>query len=278
MNLSSLTINQAAPQIFRRPVLSVGLDDELPLAATFMAVGPQIYVDGLVVLDSFGKIAGRIGNQYIMYHILDAGGKWLNTKVSELLSLEDAISLEGSSYLSEAFDLFESSHFAFVPVTLGGKIAATLSLRDLLPLVFRSNVNTPVRDVGSPIITIPSKSSLGDVFRTITDRQIRNVGITFEGGGKGDISIINDRKILEFLSSHEGRQALAGHQEDGIRPLDKIPLETLSLLQPKKISFETAISSAAPLLEDVSAPCILSDGLIVTPWDLVIKGLRRTSV
>lgn len=271
MNLSSLTIRQAAPQIFRRPVLSVGLSDDLPLAATFMAVGPQIYVDGLVVLDPAGKIAGRIGNQYIMYHILETGAGWLDTKVSDLMSPEDAISLDASSDLAEALDLFESSHFAFAPVTLDGRLAATLSLRDLLPLVSNSNIRTTLQEVGSPIISISSKSSLGDAFRMITDRQIRNVGITSEADY---IGIINDRKILEFLASHEGRQVLAGSQ-DGIKPLDRIPLESMALLQPKKIGPDTAISSAAPLLQDVGAPCILSDGLIVTPWDLVIKGLKR---
>ena len=86
VNISELTIKQAAPQIFRRPVLCVNANDELLHAATFMAVGPQIYVDGLVVTDESGqKIAGRLGNQFIAYHILQAGPNWHKARVSELM-------------------------------------------------------------------------------------------------------------------------------------------------------------------------------------------------
>jgi hypothetical protein len=43
--------------------------------ATFLAIGPQIYVDGLVVMDDKGqrKPVGRIGSKHIIRNILDVG-------------------------------------------------------------------------------------------------------------------------------------------------------------------------------------------------------------
>lgn len=275
MNIAELTIKQAAPQIFRRPVLCVSVNDELLHAATFMSIGPQIYVDGLVVTDDSGqKIVGRLGNQFIMYHILEAGPAWHNASVSELMDSQIAV-FDASSKLVDALDQFEQTRFAFVPVTIDGKLAASLSLRDLLGLVSTADVKKKLADVGSSLISVSSSSSLGDVFRTITDRQIRNVGVKDESGNtdRYSMSIINDRKVLEFLISHEGRQAMQGAK--GIEGLNRIPVSTLPMLEPKTVSKDVSVSSAAPILQDVSTPCILSDGMIVTPWDLVIKGLAR---
>jgi hypothetical protein len=44
-------ITDIVPHIFKRPVLSVSPTDSLFQVGTFLAIGPQIYVDGLVVVD-----------------------------------------------------------------------------------------------------------------------------------------------------------------------------------------------------------------------------------
>jgi predicted transcriptional regulator len=62
-------ISDIALHVFKRPILSVSPADSLLQVGTFLAIGPQMYVDGLVVLDC-KKPIGRIGGQYIIQYIL----------------------------------------------------------------------------------------------------------------------------------------------------------------------------------------------------------------
>jgi hypothetical protein len=75
---SDIQIKNAAPHIFRRPFLFVEPNTSMLQIATFLAIGPQIYVDGLVVvIDDNDKgqrtrPVGRIGSKHIISNFLDS--------------------------------------------------------------------------------------------------------------------------------------------------------------------------------------------------------------
>lgn len=261
------TVERAAPQIFKRPMLSVSRGDPLVYAASFLALGPQIYVDGLVVTEN-DKVVGRLGNHYLLHHILQSAPEWLNGTVSDIKEIDSSF-VEARSQLKDALDIFEKTRFAFLPVTVDGAPAGSLSLRDLLGAIAESNFKAPASRLGSPLVALNSEASLLDVLTAMMSKWIRNIGIRRRGG---QVGIINDRKVLEFLLSHEGRRLTKGG--DKLDALRDIPARTLSLLKPKTVAKGASISKAASLLNSVDNPCLLSDGLIVTPWDLVMKGTR----
>jgi hypothetical protein len=57
-----IALRDAVPQVFKRPYLSVPPDSILMQIAPFMAIGLQIYVDGLVV--------GIISNKQILISVI----------------------------------------------------------------------------------------------------------------------------------------------------------------------------------------------------------------
>lgn len=117
-------IRDIVPHIFKRPVLSVSPKDSLLQVGTFLAVGPQIYVDGLVVLDG-QKPVGRIGGQHIVQYILQHPEGWFQSTASQIMSQAPS-AVEASDHLSVALDIFKKTRFAFVPVTIDGRIATSL--------------------------------------------------------------------------------------------------------------------------------------------------------
>ena len=74
MQLTELerAISDIVHHIFKRPVLSVSPADSLLQVGTFLAIGPDIYVDGLVVLDG-QKPVGRRGGQHIIQDTWSTG-------------------------------------------------------------------------------------------------------------------------------------------------------------------------------------------------------------
>ena len=98
------------------------------------------------------------------------------------------------------------------------------------------------------------------------------------------LRIINDRKILEFLFSHNGREILRKNGTTGLGDINIINhLDIISIAQVKS---NTTVSKAAELLMDIRNPCLISggnkgeketDNYIVTPWDVVMKTLKSDS-
>ena len=257
-------ISDIVPHIFKRPVLSVRPTDSLLQVGTFLAIGPQIYVDGLVVLDG-QKPVGRIGGQHIIQYILQHQHGWFQSSASQIMSHSPSV-VEASEPLSIAIDIFTKTRFAFVPITIEGRVATSLSIRDILR-VLTSKLVTPVREVSSSLVSIRYSTSIGRALKLMLEKGIRNLIVRNENNE--DIGIINDRKILEFLLSYEGRRIIAGPMG-----LDAVSVDLLETAAPKYVKQSIPACMAAEFLSDINTPCLLlRSNRIVTPWDVVMKGI-----
>jgi predicted transcriptional regulator len=283
MSLEDILIKDAAPQIFRRPFLFVEPDSRLLKITTFLAIGPQIYVDGLIVIDKGrGKEepVGRISSKQIISKILNLGyPEWLELKASQIMD-SFVGSIEMDSPLNTALEIFEKTRFAFVPIIAKDSsiVAASLSIRDILPLIAKTNIDRPIKDLCSPLISVDKTTSIRTALDLMIKEGIRNIGIEDNDAKNNNklLRIINDRKILEFLLSHNGREIM---QRDGIAGLADINIiNHLDMISATKVNCHTTISNAAKLLMDIGNPClILEEGennSIVTPWDIVMRILR----
>src|SRR5512133_4155465 len=86
-HLQNIPIKDAAPHIFRRPCLFVDLTAPMLQVATFLAIGLQIYIDGLVVINNnTKKTIGRIGGKHIIFNILKADyPHWLEITAEQIM-------------------------------------------------------------------------------------------------------------------------------------------------------------------------------------------------
>jgi len=303
-HLLNVQIKDAAPHIFRRPFLLVELDTRMLQIATFLAIGPQIYVGGLVVMDDKGqrKPVGRFGSKHIICNILDVGyPSWLQTNASEIMD-SFVGALEMNSPLSSALEVYKKTRFAFVPIMAkkDGKgedsmvVAALLAIRDILPLIAKAKLSIPVEEVSSRLISLDAKTSISEVLDYMMNKHIRNIGIKggdfHDLGFKGDnessrnsedvVRIVNDRKLLEFLLSHNGREVM---RKNGIEGLAGVNItDNLDVISATTVQCDNAGSKAAELLMDIRNPCLILQkqeergmyNSIVAPWDVVMKILK----
>jgi CBS domain-containing protein len=255
-------ISEVVPSIFKRPLLFVGPSDSLLQAATFLAIGPQIYVDGLVVLEDT-KAVGAIGGRHVIEYILYHQDSWRHGTASSVMS-QLQTPVRGNDALQVALDVFKKTGFAFVPITIEEKVVTSLSLRDLLKPVAASRLDKTVEGLSSTPISAGSDTSIGSALEIMLEQNVRNLIVK----DNDRTTILNDRKILEFLLSHEGASALTSRHSKG---LFEIKVGALELLAAKHIKQDTSVSTAAELLTDLNTPCLLVDDSIVTPWDIIMK-------
>ncbi|MFZ0514729.1 MAG: hypothetical protein WAM14_24205 [Candidatus Nitrosopolaris sp.] len=307
--LLDIQIKDAAPHIFRRPFLSVEPNTRMLQIATFLAIGPQIYVDGIIVIDDKvqrGRPVGRISSKHIISSILDFGYPDCMQKNASQIMDSFVMPLEMESPMKKALEVFERTRFAIVPI-LAKKhrledeegdslkvVTASLAIRDILPLIAKANLSIPIKELSSKLISVDGKASVRIALDYMLNNNIRNIGIREElsdhddsGGVGSDESgrksklphIINDRKILEFLLSHNGREVLL---KDGIAGLADLNIvDNLDIISPSIVKSNTTVSRAAELLMDIRNPYLILEGnekeehhYIITPSDIVMKTLK----
>ena len=299
-NLLGIPIKDAAAHIFRRPYLVVKPTVRMLQIATFLAIGPQIYVDGLVVINESKKLIGRISSKHIISNILRTGyPDWLEITAEQIMD-DFAGTVDMNSPLDKALEVFDKTRFAFVPITAkddsgGGRsseaaeVVASLSIRDILPLIAKDNIDRPIKDLCSQLISVDKNTSIRNAIDFMMKQGIRNIGIKEDVKNDDESSsnsntktkllrIINDRKILEFLVSHNGRKIMQTNGVTGLADVDII--NHLNMISAKKVRYDTTTSEAAELLMDIRNPCLIleeddekKDNSIVTPWDIVMKTL-----
>lgn len=269
-------IVELVPHIFKRPLLHVAPMDSLLKVGTFLAVGPQIYVDGLVVLDDQNNDlpVGRIGGQNIIRYILQncESDKWLAATALQIMNDAPSV-VRAEDPLDVALHIFGMTRFAFVPVAINDRVVTSLSVRDVVKVVAGSDEGSvsdiPVARISSPIIAIEDHTNIGAALKLMLEKGIRNLAV--KNDKKDLVRIINDRKILEYLISYEGRKMLAAQGPEG---LEDTRIDILDMQDAVYVKSDLAARSAARLF-NVNTPClILHTGSIITPWDIVMKGLE----
>lgn len=254
----SQTIRAAAPHIFKRPVLSVGPSASMLEVATFLAIGPQIYADGLLVIDG-SRLAGRIGGWSIANHILEKKEGWLQASAADVMEPFDS-PLDADGPLSRALEVFTATRFAFVPVAAGGEVAAFLTARDLLGAVSSTK---KVAELASPVVSVPGGMSVPDAIKFMVEKGIRNLVVR-----NGSTRFANDRKVLEYMLSYEARKLVA---EGGFGALGQVAISDVGLAKGVEISQNMTAGEAARVMAGTNPPCLFVQGRILTPWDLVMK-------
>jgi len=195
------------------------------------------------------------------------------------------VPVEMDSPIKEALEVFERTRFAFIPILTKKEdkmddlddsfkvVTASLAIRDILPLIAEANLNIPISELSSQLISLDARASIRIALDYMLNNGIRNIGI------KSNLPhIINDRKILEFLLSHNGRMVLLENGIAGLADLNIV--DNLDIISATSVKSNTTVSRAAELLMDIHNPCLILEdnekgeyNYVITPWDIVMRTL-----
>lgn len=281
MNVSGNVVN-VFPQIFKRPFIPIVLDTPLYQFSVFLAIGPEIYVDGLVVLEKTNQqVVGKLGCKNILSHLLNTSySEWRSTTADQIMerSYKEEEMIDIDSPVSKVIDLFKKTKFAFTPIiTKERNVVAILTIRDFLPIVKNKDnaETTPISQISSELTSIDKNTDVLKAIDIMLKKGIRNIGITKSKNKPSEvIGVINDRKILEFLLSHTGRQIMKGLEQKTISHIRLARLtENLDIYPMREVPQDISIKVAANLLTEMERPFLILEGKdkIVTPWDIVMK-------
>ena len=281
MNISGNVVD-VFPHIFKRPFIPIVLDTPLYQFSVFLAIGPEIYVDGLVVLEKTNQqVVGKLGSKNILSHLLNTSySEWRSTTADQIMerSYKEEEMINIDSPVSQVIDLFKKTKFAFTPIiTKERNVVAILTIRDFLPIVKNKDnaETTPISQISSELTSIDKNTDVLKAIDIMLKKGIRNIGITKNKNKPSEIiGVINDRKILEFLLSYTGRQIMKDLEQKTISHIRLTRLtENLDIYPMREVPQDISIKVAANLLTEMERPFLILEGKdkIVTPWDIVMK-------
>jgi CBS domain-containing protein len=305
--LDRLKVKEVFNDPTKRPFLFVYPDTKLLEVIAFLAIGPEIYVDGVIVIsekDHNGKKirtpVGRIGGKNILSSMLentldsqkDYLGHVTASQIMVKMTGRDCVELE--SPLSKVIDIFERMRFAFVPVITTTKednndkpiIIGTLSIRDFLPLIAskklcidQSETEGAINQISSPLISVSKDSTIRDAISIMVNKGIRNIGIencnsdyANDHKEKGKPKDQNS-KLLCIINDRKILEYLLSRKRRGESNLIFGSVSDIDILQLHSTRSDITIVEAAQYLTNIKNQFLILEGneYIVTPWDLVMK-------
>lgn len=305
--LARLKVKEVFHDSAERPFLFVYPDTKLLEVITFLAIGPEIYVDGVVVVTeenhSGKKIqtpVGRIGGKSVLRSMLESTfdrkenffGDVTASQIMVEITQSDWVELE--SPLSEVIDIFRRTRFAFVPVISTTKeyntdkpiIIGTLTIRDFLPLIVNKKIHFNhdeiegiINQISSPIVSVNEDSSIRDAISIMVNKGIRNIGIRNcdqdygkEHKEKGNVRE-KSSEIFCIVNDRKIMEFLISHKRrEKPNPVFG-SVSDLDIIQTRATRNNITIMEAAQYLMDIKNQFLVLEGnkYIVTPWDLIMK-------
>ena len=305
--LARLKVKEVFQDSAKRPLLFVYPDTKLLEVITFLAIGPEIYVDGVVVITEENlngkKIqtpVGRIGGKNVLRNMLESASDWEEdffgdvtaSQIMVEVTQNDWVELE--SPLSKVIDIFGRTRFAFVPVVSTTKeynsnkpiIIGTLTIRDFLPLIINKKIHFNhdeikgiINQISSPIVSVNEDSSIRDAISIMVNKGIRNIGIRNcnQDYGKEHKEKVNVKEksseILCIVNDRKIMEFLLSHKRrEKSNPIFG-SVSDLDIIQMHATKSNITMMEAAQYLMDIKNQFLVLEGneYIVTPWDLIMK-------
>ena len=258
-----MRINQALPRLFERAYPAI--DPNTPM----ISVLPLLRfheIDALPLsFDSAKKQRGIFGYTSLA-RILSLGPKRFPAFLSQPCEdvSEPLATVRADQQLSKLLDEFQRTRFGFARVTEKKRIGGLVSLDDVLRLYESGIVSCElnIEGVSSKVFWTQPSSTVREVLEQMFERRIRRV---FVGRRR---EFVWDRSIVEYLFSPA---VLAKVAREPSKDVLDIPVSGIEPTEAIKADPDETLKEAAARLTSERGQCLVFDGRVVTPWDIVMK-------
>ena len=268
-----MKLNDALPPIFRRPLPLLERGTRVIVAGTLLDAPRRDVLK--IVATGEGKVQFLANNgrclvfsgYSMLVGLLESDPKDYYRflfKPSERASLS-VRPLASDAELAAVFEEFVRTKFGWALVEEAGKYGV-VALPDLISL-YQSGVletDLSIRDVAShKVFSLPASTGLREALREMVKRRVRRVFLSGDGN-----KFVSDREILTYIFSPE-RLTLA--RDDPRKVLDAT-LADVGAVEAIDVGGRSTVKEISRIFKPESgAWCLLCDGGLVTPWDLVMK-------
>ena len=244
--------------VFSTPAVSIRVEDTLADAAILLPHHLETLTDSLVVT-SDDKPVGIVGGIEVLEGILKNPtlGFLDKTKIGDIMSKKLVI-INSKSTFSELVDTWLQTRraFAIAPNQYHGY--SVISARKILEVGTSYEINTSISAIPTKkMMTFQKKDTIRDIIQRMFDNKTRKLVL------QGTSFFINDRIIIEKLTREfnclRGGEDFLGLSSD-----------IFNLDQANNVLGDLTISEACKIMLDMKSPYLMTDGKVISPWDIIM--------
>ena len=176
---------------------------------------------------------------------------------------EPIATIQATRTLASLLDRFAKTQFGFARVEEKSGVGALVGLSEILGLFSEGVLETEleVKDVASPIFSVPGSTPVKEVLSEMFGKRFRRVFIS------GTREFVWDRSIIDQVFS----PAVLGTVTKDSGAILGAPISEFRTTAALDVSPDATLKDAAGALTADKGQCLAFKGMLVTPWDVVIK-------
>lgn len=257
-----MKIRDAIPNIFQKayPVL----DPKTPMLSALPLLRFQ-EIDALPLAFDAVKTHRAIFGFTCLARLMQLGKGEFTTFLKQPCeeASEPLTTIAAERSLGALLDAFARTRLGFARVEERRNTGALVSLADILTLFGTGTISTElaVRDVASRIFDESSQTTIKKTLDEMFSRRFRRVFI------KETKKFVWDRGIIDQVFS----PAILGSAAREPREILGRPISELQTTTAQEVDPDMDLRDAARALAARPGQCLVFDGMLVTPWDVVMK-------
>ena len=230
---------------------------------TWVATGMLVqqlesFTDAVVVREN-EKPIGIVGGKDIIGPLAKNPNADLfyNTKVEDIMEKRFP-TISSESRLEELMDFWKSTRRAFAAIPNEFSDYSAVSAKKMLEVGKKCKSNVSISEMPEKkLITFSGDSTVGKILEIMLEKNIRR--LMLEDSNK----FINDRIILQKITDEL-------KYLKNIESFWDLPISDFKLEEASSVSSEIKIQELSEIMYKMEHPCIISDGRIITPWDICL--------
>lgn len=230
---------------------------------TWVATGMLIqqlesFTDSVVVRDN-DKPIGIVGGKDIISPLAKDPNSNLfyNTMVEDIMEKRFPI-LSPQSKLEELIEFWKDTRRAFAAIPNEFSDYSALSAKKMLEIGKRCRTDLSVSDMPEKkLITFSRNLTIGDVLNLMLEKNIRRLML------ENSNDFINDRIILQKISDE------LKFLKD-VENFTELSIDDFKVEEAKSVPKDMRIDELSKIMYNMEHPCVISEGKIITPWDVCL--------
>ncbi len=230
---------------------------------TWVATGMLVqqlesFTDAVVVREN-DKPIGIVGGKDIFVPLAEnpSSDLFYKTKVEELMEEVFPI-VAPESKLEELIKFWQKTRRAFAAIPNEFSDYSCLSAKKLLEVGKKCQTDITISQLPEkPLLTFSQDSTVGDILNLMLEKNIRR--LMLEDSNK----FINDRIILQKITDE---LKCLKETENFL----ELSIKDFKVEEATSVSGDTKINELSQIMYDMEHPCVVSNGKIITPWDICV--------
>jgi len=180
------------------------------------------------------------------------------------IASETLASVSANKKVSNLLDTYGRTKFGFARVEDKNNVGGLVGLPEVLGLYETGAISSDlaVKQVGSKLVSTEGGTSIRKALKLMFERRYRRM---FISGGK---EFVSDRAMIGHVFSPAVLSAIAHGTDDVLAA----PISEVDKMVAKEVRPDAKLAEAARALKaEKAGQCLVYDGAVVTPWDLVMK-------